>query len=87
MFRWVNKTENGRGVAVEKSSNAPRIIKRECGGWLAVSGRAERVKIGVTAATEIEASDLYLRRIALWREWLGGQMPPGLEADGGLHLA
>jgi len=38
----------------------PRIIPRKCGGWLAVSNDADPVKIGVTAASEVDA-DLEFR--------------------------
>ena len=34
---------------------SPRTIQRTCGGWLAVSNADDPVKIGVTAASEIEA--------------------------------
>jgi hypothetical protein len=34
---------------------SPRIIPRKCGGWLAVSNDADPVRIGVTAASEVNA--------------------------------
>lgn len=46
------------------------LIKRSCGGWLAVSVAAEPIKIGVTGATESEARDNYAATLRRWREIL-----------------
>jgi hypothetical protein len=56
---------------VEKVSESPRLIHRECGGWLAVSGSSEPIKIGVTADTEDEAAEKYHERINAWRSFRG----------------
>lgn len=46
---------------------APKLIRRQCGGWLAVSPSTEEVKIGVTGSSEIEAEDRYRVALARWR--------------------
>jgi len=59
-------------------AGAIQLFQLECGGWLAVSGPDEPIKIG---ATEHETKDLYRHRQALWKELLAGYVP--LEMDGG----
>jgi len=44
----------------------PQILPRACGGWLAVSPRLARFSIGVTAATEKEAEELFRFEFARW---------------------
>lgn len=39
----------------------PKMIKRRCGGYLAVSPRGSRLLIGVTADTEHEAHILFIQ--------------------------
>jgi hypothetical protein len=45
----------------------PRLIPRRCGGWLAVSNEADPVKIGVTAASEAEATREFTKARERWR--------------------
>lgn len=47
-----------------------KVTERSCGGWLAVSGEDEPIKIGVTAPTENEAEEKYAEAIASWRAML-----------------
>lgn len=47
-----------------------RIIPRHCGGWLAISGDHEAVKIGVTALTAGEAEAKLAAALAAWRSIL-----------------
>ena len=46
----------------------PRIVRRVCGGWLAVSPPGASLKIGVTAATEAEAGEAFQIAVCRWRE-------------------
>ncbi len=55
---------------MENSSNDVRLLRRECGGWLAVAGPNESIKIGVTAETEEKATAEFNEAIAAWRETL-----------------
>lgn len=48
-------------------TQGPRIIPRECGGWLAISNAADPVKIGVTAASEAEAIYEFDKARERWR--------------------
>lgn len=48
----------------------PEIIERDCGGFLAVSPRWARVKIGVTAPYAEAAKDQFAIRYAAWLETL-----------------
>lgn len=45
----------------------PSLIRRQCGGWLAVSPSTECIKIGVTGSTEIEAEERYTAALARWK--------------------
>jgi hypothetical protein len=44
----------------------PRLVARECGGWLAISPHGSALRIGVTAATESEAREAYHQSLAQW---------------------
>jgi hypothetical protein len=48
----------------------PDLIRRACGGWLAVSPEGAILRIGVTAATEAEARDLFHQTAERWRQLL-----------------
>lgn len=48
----------------------PRLIERECGGWLALSPFDAQIRIGVTANTEEAARHEFARSIARWEEIL-----------------
>ena len=51
-------------------SGKPRIIHRNCGGWIALSPLGSDLQIGITAATEQEAKDKYARSEAECRRLL-----------------
>jgi hypothetical protein len=55
------KTDHGRIGEIK-----PRLLPRECGGWLAVSPVWARFSIGVTGATEEEAQDRFRSEFAIW---------------------
>lgn len=44
----------------------PRVLARECGGWLAVSPSWSRFSIGVTAPSEREAEELFRTEFEKW---------------------
>jgi len=46
----------------------PDLIRRDCGGWLAVSPFNSGLSIGVTAPTEIEAIDKFRSAFTRWLE-------------------
>lgn len=46
----------------------PELVPRQSGGWLAVSPRFATIMIGVTAASEDEARELFA---ATYAQWLG----------------
>ena len=46
---------------------SPNLIRRQCGGWLAVSPSTEGIKIGATGGTEAEAEERYRDALARWR--------------------
>jgi hypothetical protein len=52
---------------MSSDSLSPRITLRQCGGWLAVSNAADPVKIGVTAASELDAGLEFGRVRARWQ--------------------
>jgi len=65
---------------MQKNSDTPQTFYRECGGWLAVSGPDEPLKIGVTAETEEEVVANYKESLAAWRRTLdAGQGSEGLD--------
>lgn len=51
----------------------PQIIKRQCGGWIAVSGKDASLKIGVTASTEEEARAAFHQAMLEWEEILNAE--------------
>ena len=53
----------------------PDTKKRECGGWIATSGRWEKIKIGTTGATEEEARTRFAEAMRAWRVLLGLEEP------------
>lgn len=54
----------------------PTLIRRRCGGWLAVSPRDESLQFGVTASTEEEARSNYAQALLRWREILAMPWEP-----------
>jgi hypothetical protein len=55
---------------------SPRITPRKCGGWLAVSNDADPVKIGVTAASELDADLEFQKARERWRVILESEVAP-----------
>jgi hypothetical protein len=45
----------------------PVILRRLCGGWLAVSAHDDSLRIGVVAPTETEARDRFWAALEAWR--------------------
>ena len=45
----------------------PRLVHRSCGGWLALSSRAETLQIGVTAQSRDEAKVKFDEVMSVWR--------------------
>lgn len=54
----------------------PKMIKRKCGGYLAVAPRHARFVIGVTADSEQEAHILFIQEWHRWEEILDGPSVP-----------
>jgi hypothetical protein len=48
----------------------PRLIERECGGWLAITASGDSPRIGVTAATEGEAEAAFGQAAQAWHALL-----------------
>ncbi len=46
----------------------PNLIRRTCGGWLAVSPGGAAFSVGVTATTEEEARDKFCFTYSHWLE-------------------
>lgn len=44
----------------------PRVMPRQCGGWLAVSPKWAPLRIGVTGATEREAREGFRYAVTAW---------------------
>jgi len=45
----------------------PRLIRRECGGWLALAALESDLKIGVVAESEDAARAKFIKAAAEWR--------------------
>lgn len=58
------------GIDVE-----PKLVKRQCGGWLATSPDNERIKIGVTAHSMQGAVFQYKLALSRWRSLLASDEP------------
>ena len=52
------------------SETKPKIVKRECGGWLAVAPPRAAFRMGVTAQSEDEAIEKFKISQARWAEIL-----------------
>lgn len=58
-------------VAVENAAEIhPDLIRRTCGGWLAIAPSSAKIKVGVTAATESEAIEKFRFVYGRWVEIL-----------------
>lgn len=44
----------------------PQLIRRQNGGWLAISGPGARVRVGVEGDTADEARQKYVAELAAW---------------------
>lgn len=62
---------------------SPRIIQRKCGGWLAVSNAADPLKIGVAAASEMEAGREFNQTRERWRAILESEAAAKVLPGGG----
>lgn len=49
---------------------APRVIIRQCGGYLVTSPPDARIQIGVFGETEAEAIETYRTRLEVWHHLL-----------------
>ena len=47
----------------------PNLIKRRCGGWLAISPRNEGLKIGVLDETREKACEKYRASLLRWKSF------------------
>jgi hypothetical protein len=56
----------------------PRLVPRQCGGWLALAPPGASLRIGVWADSEEAALDKYQTAVREWRATLalGGVSPP-----------
>ena len=64
---------------IERSSDVePRVIRRACGGWLAVCHVETGLSMGVTAPTEAEARKKFGYVLTRWLEII---RDPGVSAD------
>ncbi|NIJ39335.1 hypothetical protein FHR22_004082 [Sphingopyxis panaciterrae] len=48
-------------------SGDPRLVARRCGGWLALSGHENPIKIGVCGKTETAALENFRKSISAWK--------------------
>lgn len=56
-------------------NSPPKLVQRDCGGWLALSNRACSLKIGVTGNSAEEAEARYQSAVMEWRAILAaGQL-------------
>jgi hypothetical protein len=55
---------------MEISTGNPRLVRRNCGGWLALPPRESSLRIGVWADTEEEARLKYRTAVDEWRATL-----------------
>jgi hypothetical protein len=60
-------------------AESPRIVRRHCGGWLALAPESASLKIGVSADSEDVARNKYRTAVEEWKATLalGGVAVPG----------
>lgn len=58
---------------MSETIDQPRIIQRKCGGWLAISARADPLQIGVTAPSEEQAITMLRKASDGIRSWLAAE--------------
>jgi hypothetical protein len=51
-------------------TESPRLVRRHCGGWLALAPRGASLRIGVWADSEDAARQKYGTELAAWRATL-----------------
>lgn len=61
---------------------SPRIIRRHCGGWLALAPESASLKIGVSADSEDAARDKYRTAVGEWKATLALRGVCGLSECG-----
>ena len=49
---------------------SPRIVHRQCGGWLALAPESASLKIGVSADSEEAAREKYRTAVGEWKSTL-----------------
>lgn len=60
-------------------SSEPRLIARRCGGWLALSGKENPIKIGVCGETQTAALEKFCRSISAWRADIDAEVTKSAE--------
>lgn len=45
----------------------PRLIKRQCAGWLALAAKGDPIRIGVTGVTEEVAQQKFYEAMMAWK--------------------
>ena len=53
-----------------KEVQLPRLVQRQCGGWLALAPRGASLRIGVWADSEDAARDKYRTTVEGWQATL-----------------
>ena len=51
-----------------QSDVIPRLIRRNCGGWIALSPHENKLKIGILAETEKEAVARFAQSFSIWNQ-------------------
>jgi hypothetical protein len=57
---------------MQKLIDQPELVKRRNGGWIALSPKADSLKIGVAALTQEEALDRLSAATGRWKAMLAG---------------
>jgi hypothetical protein len=67
---WTFSTgESPMSATVERLDRVePHLIRRTCGGWLAITPKGSALSVGVTAPTEREAKEKFCYVLARWLE-------------------
>jgi hypothetical protein len=61
-------------VAIENANEIrPDLVRRTCGGWLAIAPSTAKISIGVTASTEDEAIEKFRFVYSRWIEILSAE--------------
>ena len=55
---------------MEKELGSPKVVRRACGGCLALSPFDQPLRIGVTAESEEEAVTKYWSALSAWQQTL-----------------